>query len=78
MMGEFNLFRLDCFVVNGAIRNEKVAHINPTFVVSIERDHGITKIITTNNIYYSAYNDELIIKGLQDVWRKNNRIVSLN
>ena len=77
-MEAFNLFRLNCFVVDGAVRHEKVAHINPTFVVSIERYQGITKIVTTNNIYYSAYNDELIIKGLQDVWRKNNRIVSLN
>jgi len=77
-MTEFKLFKLHCFVLDGLTRKEKTVHLNPTFVVSIERYEGMTKIMTTNGDFYPPLLDTLIIKGLSDIHRINHKMIRSN
>ena len=77
-MKSFNLFRLECFVINEGIQEEKTAYINPAFVVSIEQYNGLTRIITSKEDYYTPFIPELIIKGLKDIQKLNDNMVLMN
>ncbi len=77
-MKGLQLYRLNCFIIEDGIKISKIIHINPSYVVTVEQNNAVTKIITTNCEYYTTHIADLVIRGLSDVQRLNSNIIRMN
>ena len=64
--------------MDGPTRIEKTVWINPSHVVAVERDNGITCIETTTSLYYTTVLAEIVLQGVSDVHQLNAEKVRLN
>lgn len=71
-------FRIDCWKMDGSRREKIVAYLNPSYVVNIEVEQGISKITTSSSVYYTTIDVEYILRGLNDVSIINKSILMTN
>ena len=72
------LFRLDVWKISGTARKDFTTHLAPSAVMGLDRIDGVTHVHTLQGTYFSTTLPDIILQGIEDVTRLNNRISMLN